>query len=265
MMYEEGYGDSVLLVFFRDDEYGLINRSEYVRAVNLYLNNNLSDMKELLREKKKKNDNLLQLKNNREGIQQSLMEEQEELKAGLQELEDLIRETELEADDAEALAEALQLQVIEEEERRKAQAMMNSKRYTYAEIVDSDGTDYYQAAPYIYTDDELKLLAAIIEAEAGNVCYEGMIAVGSVVMNRVDSPDFPDTIAGIIYAPYQFEPAETGSLAIILAKNPANLSYMAAEEVLNGTRNVPNLYFKAKWYAEENGISGVNIGGNVFH
>ena len=92
-----------------------------------------------------------------------------------------------------------------------------------------------------------------------------MIAVGSVVMNRVESPNFANTIAGVVYAPYQFEPAETGILAVILARGPAESCYQAAQEVLDGKRNVPNFYFKAAWYAEANGIEGVNIGGNVFH
>ena len=92
-----------------------------------------------------------------------------------------------------------------------------------------------------------------------------MIAVGSVVMNRVESPNFDNTIEGVIYAPYQFEPVSIGTYAVILARGPASACYQAAQEVLEGKRNVPNFYFKAAWYAEANGISGVNIGGNVFH
>ena len=93
-----------------------------------------------------------------------------------------------------------------------------------------------------------------------------MVAVGSVIMNRIESPRFPPTtVEGTIYAPYQFEPAGNGRLAAIIARGPAASCLAVAKEVLEGKRNVPNFYFKAAWYAEAHGIAGVNIGGNVFH
>lgn len=60
---------------------------------------------------------------------------------------------------------------------------------------------------------ELQLLACLVEAEAGNQDLTGKRLVVDVVLNRVADPDFPDTIAGVIYQPGQFSPVTDGALA----------------------------------------------------
>ena len=264
MMYEGGYEDPLLFIT-GEDEYDVINRNEYVKAINKYMNNSIIRLNGLLDDSVARAEELKALKEEDEIIRIGYRDEQHELEIRLIELQNLIEETEREAENASALAAALKIQVEEEEARRRELARQTSGRMASAIIRDQSGTEFFHVEAYPYTESDLKLLAAIIQAEAGSVDYGGMIAVGSVVMNRVDDSRFPDTIPGVIYAPYQFEPADTGSLALILANGPEDSCYMAAEDVLNGTRNVTNLYFKAKWYAEEHGISGVNIGGNVFH
>lgn len=62
-------------------------------------------------------------------------------------------------------------------------------------------------------DDNVKLLACIIQSEAGNQGYIGKVAVGAVVMNRVKDTRFPDTIKEVIYAPGQFDPVRFGTLS----------------------------------------------------
>lgn len=264
MMYEGGYEDPLLFIT-GEDEYDVINRNEYVKAINKYMNNSIIRLNGLLDDSVARAEELKALKEEDEIIRIGYRDEQHELEIRLIELQNLIEETEREAENASALAAALKIQVEEEEARRRELARQTSERMSSAIIRDQSGTEFFHVEAYPYTESDLKLLAAIIQAEAGSVDYGGMIAVGSVVMNRVNDSRFPDTIPGVIYAPYQFEPADTGSLALILANGPEDSCYMAAEDVLNGTRNVTNLYFKAKWYAEEHGISGVNIGGNVFH
>jgi hypothetical protein len=59
---------------------------------------------------------------------------------------------------------------------------------------------------------ELELLAACVEAEAGNQGLEGKRLVTDVILNRVDSPDFPDTIEGVITQPYHFTSYWNGSI-----------------------------------------------------
>ena len=67
--------------------------------------------------------------------------------------------------------------------------------------------------------DEVRLLGALIYCEAGNQPYEGMVAVGAVVMNRVKSGAYPNTIHSVIYASGQFTPALTGKVARVYAGN----------------------------------------------
>ena len=59
-------------------------------------------------------------------------------------------------------------------------------------------------------------MAAIIYCEAGAEPYQGKVAVGAVIMNRVRSSRFPNTISGVIYQKGQFGPAITGKLGRVL-------------------------------------------------
>ena len=69
-----------------------------------------------------------------------------------------------------------------------------------------------QAAEKSYTDNDLKYMAAIIYCEAGNQCYAGKIAVGCVVMNRVKSSSFPNTVLKVIKQRGQFSPVRRENL-----------------------------------------------------
>ncbi len=111
-----------------------------------------------------------------------------------------------------------------------------------------------------YTEDDLYLMAAIIDAEAGGEPYEGMIAVGSVVMNRIFSSKFPNTLSGVIYQKNQFEPVSSGRLQMILNRGPSAECFSAAREVLNGRRNTNRLFFWALWLAEQRGLVGTQDG-----
>ena len=93
--------------------------------------------------------------------------------------------------------------------------------------------------------EEIRLLAAIIEAEAGSEPYEGQVAVGAVVLNRVDSSRFPGSISGVIYQSGQFTPATNGSLAHALANGPRSSCVKAAKEALLDGRDPTGgaLYF----------------------
>lgn len=76
----------------------------------------------------------------------------------------------------------------------------------------------------------LNLLARLISAEARNEPYEGQVAVGAVVLNRVKHPSFPDTIPGVIY--------QTGAFTCLVDgqfdKPVVDSAYQAARDALNG-------------------------------
>lgn len=111
-------------------------------------------------------------------------------------------------------------------------------------------------------DDTLTLLAALIHCEAGGEPYEGQVAVGAVVMNRVRSKAFADTISGVIYSPGQFTPAMTGKLDKVLSSGKIYEScFKAAKEALSGTSNVGDRLF----FRRNNGRDGLVIGNHVFY
>lgn len=68
-----------------------------------------------------------------------------------------------------------------------------------------------------YTKGQLRLMSSIIYSEASSESYAGKKAVGIVIMNRIRSREFPNTLSGVIYQPGQFGPARNGSLAKSLA------------------------------------------------
>lgn len=89
-----------------------------------------------------------------------------------------------------------------------------------------------------YTKKNLRLMASIIYSEAGNQSYAGKKAVGIVIMNRVRSNSFPNSVSKVIYQPGQFSPARNGSLNSSLALYDSNKldkqCIKAAQAVLNG-------------------------------
>lgn len=62
------------------------------------------------------------------------------------------------------------------------------------------------------SDSDIDLLARIVRAEAQTEPFEGKVAVADVVLNRVESQQFPDTIKEVIYAPGQFQPVSNGEI-----------------------------------------------------
>lgn len=110
------------------------------------------------------------------------------------------------------------------------------------------------------SENTLKLLASIIFCEAGNQPYEGQVAVGAVVMNRVRSGLFPDTIQEVIYQKGQFTPAGSGWLdQVVQSEGYTDSAMSAARDALAGANPVGNcLYF-------DQGSQGMKIGDHYFH
>lgn len=114
-----------------------------------------------------------------------------------------------------------------------------------------------------FTEDDRYLLANLIYCEAGNQPYEGQVAVGAVVINRVLSSVYPNTVSGVIYQYKQFAPVLDGHLALALAENRATEScYRAADEAMSGYTNVGQcVYFRTPIP----GLSGIQIGDHIFY
>ena len=99
---------------------------------------------------------------------------------------------------------------------------------------------------------DLQLMARAINGEARGEPYEGQVAVGAVILNRVKSPKFPNTIAGVIYQNSQFSCVKDGQFDVPIDQN--STVYKAAEEAMSGADPTNGaLYFynpektKNKW------------------
>ena len=112
------------------------------------------------------------------------------------------------------------------------------------------------------TPQDVELLAALIQCEAGGEPYVGQVAVGSVVMNRVEAAEHPSSIPDVIYAAGQFSPVRNGSLSRTLSTGDISQSCrQAAIEALAGSEPVGDkLYFR-----RVNGRHGQVIGNHVFY
>lgn len=266
--YEDGSGSLLSIVLNAERLLDIANRLDYFKRISGYLNERMSAYQFMMEFVGKNKDRLNELKKQREEELLEYDKQRAAFQKAIDEMSTLMKDAESRAEDSHKFAMELETEIIRMEAEERMLLMKNgynrdvsSSSVTYT----GDGTQYYYKSAYPHTDSELTLLAGIIEAEAGSSHYPGMVAVGSVVMNRVESTRFDNTIEGVIYADMQFEPVRTGRLAYILAKGPAASCIGVAQEVLDGKRNVPNLYFKSAEYAAEHGIEGVNIGGNVFH
>lgn len=124
---------------------------------------------------------------------------------------------------------------------------------------------YIQSGDSYYDADALYWLSHIINAESGNQSLEGKIAVGNVVMNRVESPEFPNTIYNVLYQKNQFSPAASGSIK----RTPNDESVVAAKLVMEGVQIVPTaLFFNMKGissYASRNRDYVTTIGSHAFY
>ncbi|MBE5898413.1 MAG: hypothetical protein E7279_02320 [Lachnospiraceae bacterium] len=117
-----------------------------------------------------------------------------------------------------------------------------------------------QKSSYSAAADEVTLLAAIVEKEAGGSGYQGMLAVASVVMNRVRSSSYPDTVEGVIGQKGQFTGGISG-LSNIISRGPSSAAIRAAEAALAGEDIVDG---KVSFRSSSTGYSGTVIGDNVF-
>lgn len=99
---------------------------------------------------------------------------------------------------------------------------------------------------YVYpaTEEEIRLLSALIYCEAGNQSREGKVAVGNVVLNRIRSAKFPNTMKEVIYQRGQFSPVGSGWLSWVLRKGEIPESCReAAIAALQGEAPVGNAIF----------------------
>ena len=160
------------------------------------------------------------------------------------ELEEAAYQAELEAQEANLTA--LKKQLAEEQAMSRRAAQMA----------------WRDVSELVYEESDEELLACLIYCEAGNQPYEGQVAVGAVVINRMRSAAYPNTMVGVIYQNKQFSPVASGRLAARLATGANERCHQAARDAMNGSTPVGNcLYFRT--VIPE--INGQIIGAHVFY
>ena len=134
-----------------------------------------------------------------------------------------------------------------------------------AKTVCAEGTRDAQTMEEIHAQQkeaDVRLLAALIYCEAGNQPYDGKVAVGAVVMNRIASTRFPNTLEGVIYQTGQFCPARTGKLGRVLASGRIPTScYDAARDAMSGANPIGNALF---FNTGKVGTRGYKLGDHYF-
>ncbi len=148
------------------------------------------------------------------------------------------------------------------EEIRAREAAKAQQEAAAAQNVQGNGATVTTSAAVSASASDTQLLAAIIECEAGGEPYAGQLAVGAVVMNRVKSGSFPNSISGVVYQSGQFTPASSGKLARVLNSGKISSScYQAAAEALAGADNTGG----AKYFHAGTNGSGTVIGTQIFY
>lgn len=238
-----------------------LNRNNYIESVAAYDRKMLNEYKHTREVVEEAKALLESEKEELDGLKQQASDEQDRVSGlvsytanSISAYQNEIAATEKEMADNEAeLAEqnkniaALQAELAEE--RRLSELAKRSAWRDISEISFADGDRY--------------LLANLIYCEAGNQPYEGQVAVGAVVMNRVMSAVFPDSVVGVIYQNKQFSPVASGRLALALANDSATSAcYSAADAAMSGQTPVGNCLF---FRTPIEGLTGIQIGGHIFY
>lgn len=257
-MYESG-NTSLLEILFSSESMGdFLNNTEFVRNVTEYDRNMLEGLRQIHMDIAEK--------------EQSLKDEQAELASMKEDMES--RRSSLNAAisttsgdlkaSSDALAKAEAAEAAAQEALKEQSELENgSSGGSQTSGGNSGNNDSITVNPIPSTTDELVLFAAILECEAGSSDYNALLAVATVVMNRVASGSYPGTVTEVIYQRGQFSPTWNGSLNRVLQRGPCSLSYQVAQDALNGKRlsAVSGCYsFRASW----TGYTGTIVGDNVF-
>lgn len=270
-MYERSDND-IWDVLLTSKSFGeMLIKSEYIQQLTQYDRDMLTEMENLYKRqqaaKEELNSDIAELT----ALKTAAENEQNSLKELLAKTQQKLNETSDNISEAEQLALAYEKQLEEEriarekaaaEEASRQAAEEEARRQAAAANGGLGSSVSTPNTPISYDASDLAMLAAIIECEAGNQPYEGKLAVGSVVINRVNSPRFANSISGVLYAPGQFTPVASGRFTIVLARGASASCVQAAQEVLNGNITINALYF----HMYRSGIDtyGTIIGDHIF-
>lgn len=261
-IYENGSASAWQMLLEATSFSDFLNRTEYVTEINSYDRRLLTEFQELQAD-------IAEQKQALEGDMTELLAMQNEMKEKQNQVSGLISNTKsgIEqtnkalsdvASDVESLEAELARMIEYERQLEIQKAKEDAARLAAIQAEEQEDTS---GVVYVPADSDAYLLGAIIQCEAEGESYDGKLAVGSVILNRVKSSYFPNTISGVIYQGGQFSPVASGRLSYRLQTGVDQSCLQAAQEVLNGNVTINCLYFRAN-----NGIiQGIVIGNHVFY
>lgn len=261
-MYERGdNGDYFSFLFLSKSFSDFLNKSEYIEKINRY------DRKMLLEyEQTRKKVEETKARLETELVDLNELKEQAEAEKGR--VAGLVKQTSASVSDyadqiadAEATINALESMIDEQEKDIAALQKQYQEELALSRLAQQ--SKWRNISEITFEEGDRKLLANLIYCEAGGEPYVGQVAVGAVVINRVLSARYPNTIVGVIYQKKQFSPVGSGRLALALASDKATAScYKAADEAMAGVTNVGQcVYFRTPIP----GLEGIRIGGHIFY
>ena len=275
-IYEESSGNFFTMLLESKSMTELLNRADFISTVSEYDRKMLEKLQSIHQEIGEKEKELLSQQAEMEKQQQNLTESYNQLTSLISSTSSELEKYKEQIAAAEAAKKAAEAAKKENESSlntenssdsgatSKPNEDTNSKPQEKPSEKPNDNTDHNTEKPQKPSDNtELALFAAILECEAGSTDYDALLAVATVIMNRKESPKYPDTITGVIYQSGQFSPTWTGKLDKVLERGAKSLCYTVAQDALNGARHsaVKNCYsFRASY----TGHDGIIIGDNVF-
>ena len=220
----------------------MLNRADYISEISAYDRKMLSQYKNTMKKVEEKKTSLESEKQELEDLKAQAEEEQSKVSGLISQTSSSINAYSDQIGNAEANADALQDQL----DQQNSQIDALDKQLAEEKRLESLSAQsvWRNISDVTFQDGDRYLLANLIYCEAGNQPYEGQVAVGAVVINRVLSGAFPDTIVGVIYQSWQFEPVSTGRLALALARDDAtDACYQAADAAMAGQTTVSDCIF----------------------
>lgn len=238
-----------------------LNKADYVEQIAAYDRQKLDEYEATRIRIQEEEAKLKKEKEELDALREQVKAEKKKVNSYVQQTSSEISATASEISDAEAQALAYEAQIKEQEanieylKKKLAEEQALSKLAAQSSWRDISEVQFEESDRY--------LLANLIYCEAGGETYAGQLAVGAVVINRVLSSVYPDTVTGVIYQKYQFSPVGSGRLALAMSQNKATAScYKAADEAMAGQTNVGNcVYFRTPIP----GLTGIQIGGHIFY
>ena len=238
-----------------------LNRNDYIEQLSAYDRKQLDKFKETRQEIEEKEAQLVREKEELDELRDQVEQEQSHVAGLVNQTSGKIssNQNEISQTEAEMLKYEKELEA-QKNDLANLQAQLAEERRLSALAAQSAWRDISEVS---FAEGDRYLLANLIYCEAGNQPYEGQVAVGAVVMNRVMSSVFPDTVLGVIYQNKQFSPVASGRLALALQENHAtDACYRAADAAMAGQTTVGNCLF---FRTPIEGLTGTQIGGHIFY